>query len=72
MFLLLPVPSCPTTIHLQEESGSIFSVSSSHTVIDCNNISPQPSLCEAKPIVFCQPVVLRHVLQPLHQRGGLH
>lgn len=71
MFMLMPAPFWPMN-YLQEESGFTFSVFSNNIVTDCNFSSPQPFLSEAKSILFCQPVLLSHVLQPLHQSGGLH
>lgn len=58
------VAFCHSTVKLQEQSGSIFSVSSGQAVVDSNTIPPEPSLLWAEEAQLLQPLLLRPVLQP--------
>lgn len=47
MFQLVSIASRPTAVHLREESGSIFSVSSSQAVAD--------AVCSSLSLLFLRP-----------------
>lgn len=57
MFQMMFVVSCPITIHLCEETGSIFLLSSDQVVIDSSKVSPFPSLPRAEGTLLSQPLL---------------
>lgn len=51
------VVSCPITIHLCEEAGSIFLLPCDQTVTDSSKVSPLPSLLRAEGTPLSQPLL---------------
>lgn len=53
---VVPVPSFPVTLHLQEEAGFISSTTSGWLVVDSNEISHEPFLLHFDQTQLSQPV----------------
>ncbi|KAK4820667.1 hypothetical protein QYF61_003075 [Mycteria americana] len=64
---LEPISSRPITSYLGEETDPHLSTTSFQVVIESNKVSPQPPFLQAKQPQFPQPLLIRLVLQTLHQ-----
>lgn len=64
------IPTCACCLLPSKKNLSSPSVSSNHTVMHYNNVSPQPSPREDEPILIHQTILLCHV--SLQQFGSLH
>ncbi|KAK4807165.1 hypothetical protein QYF61_024285 [Mycteria americana] len=61
------ISSCPIASYLGEETDPHLSTTSFQVVVESNKVSPQPPLLQAKQSQFPQPLLIRLVLQTLHQ-----
>ncbi|KAK4806962.1 hypothetical protein QYF61_027329 [Mycteria americana] len=61
------ISSRPITCYLTEETDTHLSTTSFQVVVDSNKVSPQPPFLQAKQSQFPQPLLIRLVLQTLHQ-----
>ncbi|KAK4824611.1 hypothetical protein QYF61_016880, partial [Mycteria americana] len=61
------ISSHPITCYLGEETDPHLSTTSFQVVGESNKVSPQPPLLQAKQPQFPQPLLIRLVLQTLHQ-----
>ncbi|KAK4831732.1 LOW QUALITY PROTEIN: hypothetical protein QYF61_018862 [Mycteria americana] len=61
------ISSCPITCYLGEETDPHLSTTSFQGVVESNKVSPQPPFLQAKQPQFPQPLLIRLVLQTLHQ-----
>ncbi|KAK4829036.1 hypothetical protein QYF61_001841 [Mycteria americana] len=61
------ISSCPITCYLGEENNPHLSTPSFQVVVESNKVSPQPLLLQAKQPQLPQPLLIRLVLQTLHQ-----
>ncbi|KAK4825857.1 hypothetical protein QYF61_003131 [Mycteria americana] len=59
--------SCPITCYLGEETNPHVSTTSFQVVEESDKVSPQPPFLQAKQPQFPQPLLIRLVLQTLHQ-----
>jgi len=57
----------PIASYLGEETNTCLSTTSFQLVVKSNKVSPQPPLLQAKLPQFPQPLLIRLVLQTLHQ-----
>ncbi|KAK4814535.1 hypothetical protein QYF61_022254 [Mycteria americana] len=67
MVQLEAISSCPITCYLGEETDPHLSTTSFQVVVESNKVSPQPPLLQAKPPQLPQPLLIRLLLQTLHQ-----
>ncbi|KAK4826388.1 hypothetical protein QYF61_008059, partial [Mycteria americana] len=58
---------CPITCYLGEETDPHLSTTSFQVVVESNKVSPQPPLLQAKQPQFPQPLLIKLLLQTLHQ-----
>ncbi|KAK4816046.1 hypothetical protein QYF61_011054 [Mycteria americana] len=61
------VSSRPITCYLGEETDPHLATTSFQVVVESNKVSPQPPFLQAKQPQFPQPLLIRLVLQTLHQ-----
>ncbi|KAK4822811.1 hypothetical protein QYF61_020094 [Mycteria americana] len=61
------ISSCPITCYLGEETSPHLTTTSFQVVVESDKVSPQPPLLQAKPPQFPQPLLIRLLLQTLHQ-----
>ncbi|KAK4813829.1 hypothetical protein QYF61_001833 [Mycteria americana] len=61
------ISSCPITCYLGEETDTHLSTTSFQVVVESNKVSPQPPFLQAKQPQFPQPLLIRLLLQTLHQ-----
>ena len=61
------ISSCPITSHLTEETNTPLTTTSFQVVVESDKVSPQPPFLQAKQPQFPQPLLIRLVLQTLHQ-----
>ncbi|KAK4806152.1 hypothetical protein QYF61_001075 [Mycteria americana] len=61
------ISSRPITCYLGEETDPHLSTTSFQVVVESNKVSPQPPFLQAKQPQFPQPLLIRLVLQTLHQ-----
>ncbi|KAK4826200.1 hypothetical protein QYF61_006144 [Mycteria americana] len=62
------ISSCPITCyHLGEETDPHLSTTSFQVVVESHKVSPQPPFLQAKQPQFPQPLLIRLLLQTLHQ-----
>ncbi|KAK4815422.1 hypothetical protein QYF61_001410 [Mycteria americana] len=61
------ISSCPITCYLGEETDPHLSTPSFQVAVESNKVSPQPPFLQAKQPQFPQPLLIRLVLQTLHQ-----
>lgn len=57
-------------MHLQEESGSGFSISSNQIVTGSTKVTPEPSFLQAAQTRLAQPLLVPRVLQPPDHLGS--
>ncbi|KAK4830412.1 LOW QUALITY PROTEIN: hypothetical protein QYF61_010943, partial [Mycteria americana] len=61
------ISSCPVTCYLGEETDPHLSTTSFQVVVESDKVSPQPPFLQAKQPQFPQPLLIRLLLQTLHQ-----
>ncbi|KAK4817862.1 hypothetical protein QYF61_001531 [Mycteria americana] len=61
------ISSCPITCYLGEETDSHLSTPSFQAVVESDKVSPQPPFLQAKQSQVPQPLLIRLLLQTLHQ-----
>ncbi|KAK4827372.1 hypothetical protein QYF61_017310 [Mycteria americana] len=61
------ISSCPITCYLGEETDPHLSTTSFQVVVESDKVSPQPPFLQAKQSQFPQPLLIRLLLQTLHQ-----
>ncbi|KAK4821003.1 hypothetical protein QYF61_010734 [Mycteria americana] len=61
------ISSCPITFYLGEETDPHLSTTSFQVVEESNKVSPQPPFLQAKQSQLPQPLLIRLLLQSLHQ-----
>ncbi|KAK4830676.1 hypothetical protein QYF61_012776 [Mycteria americana] len=61
------ISSCPITCYLGEETNPHLSTTSFQGVVESDKVSPQPPLLQAKQSQLPQPLLIRLLLQTLHQ-----
>ncbi|KAK4811014.1 hypothetical protein QYF61_015718 [Mycteria americana] len=61
------ISSCPITCYLEEETDPHLSTTSFQVVVESNKVSPQPPFLQAKQSQLPQPLLIRLLLQTLHQ-----
>ncbi|KAK4818041.1 hypothetical protein QYF61_004568 [Mycteria americana] len=61
------ISSCPITCYLGEETDPHLSTTSFQAVVESDKVSPQPPFLQAKQPQFPQPLLIRLLLQTLHQ-----
>ncbi|KAK4809951.1 hypothetical protein QYF61_002908 [Mycteria americana] len=61
------ISSCPITCYLGEETNTHLSTTSFQVVVESDKVSPQPPFLQAKQPQFPQPLLIRLLLQTLHQ-----
>ncbi|KAK4816180.1 hypothetical protein QYF61_012470 [Mycteria americana] len=61
------ISSCPITCYLGEETDPHLATTSCQAVVESDKVSPQPPFLQAKQSQFPQPLLIRLVLQTLHQ-----
>ncbi|KAK4816771.1 hypothetical protein QYF61_022769, partial [Mycteria americana] len=61
------ISSCPITCYLGEETDPHLSTTSFQVVVESKKVSPQPPFLQAKQSQLPQPLLIRLVLQTLHQ-----
>ncbi|KAK4815820.1 hypothetical protein QYF61_007429, partial [Mycteria americana] len=61
------ISSCPITCYLGEETDPHLSTPSFQVVVESNKVSPQPPFLQAEQSQFPQPLLIRLLLQTLHQ-----
>ncbi|KAK4817045.1 hypothetical protein QYF61_026353 [Mycteria americana] len=61
------ISSCPITCYLGEETDPHLSTTSCQAVVESDKVSPQPPFLQAKQPQLPQPLLIRLVLQTLHQ-----
>ncbi|KAK4823878.1 hypothetical protein QYF61_007826 [Mycteria americana] len=61
------ISSCPITCYLGEETDPHLSTASFQAVVENDEVSPQPPFLQAKQPQFPQPLLIRLLLQTLHQ-----
>ncbi|KAK4807092.1 hypothetical protein QYF61_018433 [Mycteria americana] len=61
------ISSCPITCYLGEETDPHLSTASFQVVVESDKVSPQPPFLQAKQPQFPQPLLIRLLLQTLHQ-----
>ncbi|KAK4833095.1 hypothetical protein QYF61_027761 [Mycteria americana] len=61
------ISSCPITCYLGEETDPHLSTTSFQVVVESDKVSPQPPFLQAKQPQFPQPLLIRLLLQTLHQ-----
>ncbi|KAK4822886.1 hypothetical protein QYF61_021105 [Mycteria americana] len=61
------ISSCPITCYLGEDTDPHLTTTSFQVVVESNKVSPQPPFLQAKQPQFPQPLLIRLVLQTLHQ-----
>ncbi|KAK4810257.1 hypothetical protein QYF61_013072 [Mycteria americana] len=61
------ISSCPIACYLGEETDPHLSTTSFQAVVESDKVSPQPPVLQAKQPQFPQPLLIRLVLQTLHQ-----
>ncbi|KAK4807134.1 hypothetical protein QYF61_018475 [Mycteria americana] len=64
------ISSRPITCYLGEETDPHLSTTSFQVVVESNKVSPQPPFLQAKQSQFPQPILIRLLLQTLHQLLG--
>ncbi|KAK4818986.1 hypothetical protein QYF61_022653 [Mycteria americana] len=60
---------CPITCYLGEETDPHLSTTSFQVVVESDKVSPQPPFLQAKQSQLPQPLLIRLLLQTLHQLG---
>ncbi|KAK4818960.1 hypothetical protein QYF61_022627, partial [Mycteria americana] len=63
------ISSCPITSYLGEETDPHLSTTSFQVAVESDKVSPQPPFLQAKQPQFPQPLLIRLLLQTLHQLG---
>ncbi|KAK4824371.1 hypothetical protein QYF61_014031 [Mycteria americana] len=61
------ISSCPITSYLGEETDPHLSTTSFQVTVESDKVSPQPPLLQTKQSQFPQPLLIRLLLQTLHQ-----
>ncbi|KAK4832379.1 hypothetical protein QYF61_022234, partial [Mycteria americana] len=61
------ISSCPLTCYLGEETDPHLSTTSFQVVVESDEVSPQPPFLQAKQSQLPQPLLIRLLLQTLHQ-----
>ncbi|KAK4832354.1 hypothetical protein QYF61_021953, partial [Mycteria americana] len=61
------ISSCPITCYLGEETNPHLSTTSFQVVVESDEVSPQPPFLQAKQSQLPQPLLIRLLLQTLHQ-----
>ncbi|KAK4806165.1 hypothetical protein QYF61_001088 [Mycteria americana] len=61
------ISSCPITCYLGEETDPHLSTTSFQVVVESDEVSPQPPFLQAKQSHLPQPLLIRLLLQTLHQ-----
>ncbi|KAK4831242.1 hypothetical protein QYF61_016474 [Mycteria americana] len=61
------ISSCPITCYLGEETDPHLSTTSFQVVVESDKVSPQPPFLQAKQSQLPQPLLIRLLLQTLHQ-----
>ncbi|KAK4818295.1 hypothetical protein QYF61_010437 [Mycteria americana] len=61
------ISSCPITCYLGEETDPHLSTTSFQVVVESDKVSPQPPFLQAEQAQFPQPLLIRLLLQTLHQ-----
>ncbi|KAK4825514.1 hypothetical protein QYF61_000027, partial [Mycteria americana] len=61
------ISSCPITCYLGEETDPHLSTTSFQAVVESDKVSPQPPFLQAKQSQLPQPLLIRLLLQTLHQ-----
>ncbi|KAK4822623.1 hypothetical protein QYF61_017828 [Mycteria americana] len=61
------ISSCPITCYLGEETDPHLSTTSFQVVVESDEVSPQPPFLQAKQSQLPQPLLIRLLLQTLHQ-----
>ncbi|KAK4831631.1 hypothetical protein QYF61_018571 [Mycteria americana] len=61
------ISSCPIICYLGKETDPHLSTTSFQVVVESDEVSPQPPFLQAKQPQFPQPLLIRLVLQTLHQ-----
>ncbi|KAK4823617.1 hypothetical protein QYF61_004220 [Mycteria americana] len=62
-----PISSCPMACYVGEETDPHLSTTSFQVVVESDKVSPQPPFLQARQPQFPQPLLIRLVLQTLHQ-----
>ncbi|KAK4815341.1 hypothetical protein QYF61_000173 [Mycteria americana] len=61
------ISSCPITCYLGEETDTHLATTSFQVVVESDKVSPQPPFLQAKQPQLPQPLLIRLLLQTLHQ-----
>ncbi|KAK4824198.1 hypothetical protein QYF61_012014 [Mycteria americana] len=61
------ISSCPVTCYIGEETDPHLSTTSFQVAVESDKVSPQPPFLQAKQSQLPQPLLIRLVLQTLHQ-----
>ncbi|KAK4824605.1 hypothetical protein QYF61_016874 [Mycteria americana] len=61
------ISSCPITCYLGEETNTHLATTSFQVVVESDKVSPEPPLLQINQHQFPQPLLIRLVLQTLHQ-----
>ncbi|KAK4825904.1 hypothetical protein QYF61_003399 [Mycteria americana] len=61
------ISSCPIACYLGEETDPHLSTTSFQVVVESEKVSPEPPFLQAKQPQFLQPLLIRLLLQTLHQ-----
>ena len=64
------IPLCPITIHPHKQPFPLLFTHSLQVLEGCNEVSPEPSLFQAKQAQFPQPFFTGEVLQPSDYLSG--
>ena len=64
------IPPCPITIHPRKQSFPLVFILSLQVLEGHNEVSPEPSLLQAKQVQFPQPFLIGEVLQPSAHLSG--
>ncbi|GAB0186314.1 hypothetical protein GRJ2_001096700 [Grus japonensis] len=64
---LKTISSHPITCYLGEETNTHLATTSFQVAVETNKVAPQPPFLQAKQPQFPQPLLIRLVLQTLHQ-----
>ncbi|KAK4820813.1 hypothetical protein QYF61_007207 [Mycteria americana] len=61
------ISSCPITSYLEEEIDTHLTTTSFQVAVESDKVSPQPPFLQAEQSQFLQPLLIRLLLQTLHQ-----
>jgi len=65
------IPPCPITVHPHKQPFPLLFIRSLQVLEGHNEVSPEPSLLQAKQAQFPQPFLTGEVLQPSDHLSGL-